>query len=200
MEKKLKLQMTQTKLQRKLDENRGRRNLMKSQFGQFRSFPATQLQEQAVITTVKLGGQKLDPKIFKKCNYLFYELKDEDDGGEGGYKIDLSFEQKVELMYCGLSKFTDMLTDGKKNTFVGNNNQSILSSFVITNATIAEMRRIMASKCTVNLSGTTFNIFWLVKLINEMKSKNQQYLDNAAPVEASKKQVNEDDEEDGDGD
>ena len=30
MEKKLKLQMTQTKLQRKLDENRGRRNLMKS--------------------------------------------------------------------------------------------------------------------------------------------------------------------------
>ena len=59
----------------------------------------------------------------------------------------------------------------------------------------------MASKCTVNLSGTTFNIFWLVKLINEMKSKNQQYLDNAAPVEATKKQVNdedEDDDEDGD--
>lgn len=169
MEKKLKLQMTQTKLQRKLDENRGRRNLMKSQFGQFRSFPAPYLRETGVIATVKLGGQKLDPKIFKKCSYLFYELKDDN---EGGYKIDLSFEQKVELMYCGLSKFTDMLTDGKKNNFVGNNNQSILSSFVITTETIAEMRRIMASKCTVNLGGTTFNIFWLVKLINSMKSKN----------------------------
>lgn len=37
------------------------------------------------------------------------------------------------------------------------------------------MRRVMATKCTVNLGGTTFNIFKLVKLINTMKTKNQQY-------------------------
>jgi len=40
------------------------------------------------------------------------------------------------------------------------------------------MRRVMATKCTVNLGGTHFNIFKLVKLINTMKTQNQQYADD----------------------
>ena len=115
----------------------------------------------------------MDPELFKKCKYLFYELKNEETGGEGGYKIELSFEEKVQHKYCGLGKFADIITDGGKSVgFKNDKNQSILSSFVITNETIMEMRRVMASKCTVNFQGTTFNIFSLVKLVNKMKSES----------------------------
>lgn len=45
-----------------------------------------------VVIKVKIGGQKID-SIIKKCNYLFYEIKEEGDN-EGGYKVELSFEEK----------------------------------------------------------------------------------------------------------
>jgi len=44
---------------------------------------------------------------------------------------------------------------------------------------IMEMRRVMASKCTVNFQGTTFNIFNLVKLVNKMKSESQKVFDKS---------------------
>jgi hypothetical protein len=122
--------------------------------------------EDGVVLDIKIGGKKLEELILK-CNYLFYELvADEEEGTEGGYKIELSFEEKV-AGFCGLEKF---LSSGTSK--VGNNNQSILSSFVITDLMLSEMRRIMATKATVHLSGTQFNIYSLVKLINLMKTKS----------------------------
>lgn len=47
------------------------------------------------------------------------------------------------------------------------------------------MQRLMATKCTVNLSGTEFNIFNLVKLVSKMKTKNNQYADGD-PAETKK--------------
>lgn len=159
-----------SKLQKKMDENRKRRNKMKSQFGQFSSFSAVQLQRDGVIDGIKIGDQKIDD-IKEQCKYLFYEIKeDEDEEIEGGYRVELSFEEKVGG-FCGVGG----IIGGAGNKQVGSSNQSILSTFVLTNDTLAEMRRVMATKCTVNLGGTTFNIFKLVKLINTMKTKNQQY-------------------------
>jgi hypothetical protein len=72
MEKKQNLTMTNARLQRKLEENRERRNIMKAQFGQFSSFPAVKLLEEGVVESIVIGGKKIDT-ILKKCNYLFYE-------------------------------------------------------------------------------------------------------------------------------
>ena len=43
-----------------MEENRKRRNKMKSQFGQFSSFSAVQLQKDGVIDGIKIGDQKMD--------------------------------------------------------------------------------------------------------------------------------------------
>ena len=144
---------------------------MKAQFGQFSSFPASKLIEDGVVETVKIGGQKIET-IMKKCNYLFYELVPNGDQ-DGGYKVELSFEEKMAgLFACG------PIGGGGKQ--VGGNNQSILSTFIIYNETLVEMRRVMATKCTIHLGGSAFNIFKLVKLINQMKTQNQQYADGGA--------------------
>lgn len=105
--------MNNQKLQKQLEENRERRNIMKKQFGQFSSFPAEKLMEENVVLKVKIGGQKID-SIIKKCNYLFYEIKEEGDN-EGGYKVELSFEEKKQD-FCGIGS----LSQGQKQ--VGNNN------------------------------------------------------------------------------
>ena len=53
--------MALTEEQRKrMEENRKRRNKMKSQFGQFSSFSAVQLQKDGVIDGIKIGDQKMD--------------------------------------------------------------------------------------------------------------------------------------------
>jgi hypothetical protein len=153
---------------------------MKSQFGQFSSFSAVQLQKDGVIDGIKIGDQKIDD-IKEQCKYLFYEIKeDEDEEIEGGYRVELSFEEKAGA-FCGVGG----VLRGAGNKQVGSSNQSILSTFVLTNETLAEMRRVMATKCTVNLGGTTFNIFKLVKLINSMKTKNQQYAGASGADEAT---------------
>ena len=40
-----------------------------------------------------------------KCKYLFYEIK-EDEGQDGGYKIDVSHEERTEMDgdFCGLGR------------------------------------------------------------------------------------------------
>ena len=112
----------------------------------------------------------MDDTLASKCNYLFYEQKADEDN-EGGYKIELSFEEK-QTNFCDISKITEVLFMEEGSKQVGGSSQSILSTFYIHNSTLLEMRRMMASKCTVNFQGTTFNIFKLVKMINMMKSKN----------------------------
>ena len=147
---------------------------MKAQFGQFSSYPAQKLFDDGVVVSVKIGGQKIET-IMKKCNYLFYELVPTAEQ-DGGYKIELSFEEKMAGFLCG------PIGGGGKQ--VGGNNQSILSTFTITNETLVEMRRVMATKCTVHLGGSVFNIFKLVKLINSMKTQNQQYSDGGKKTPA----------------
>ena len=56
MEKKQNMTMNNQKLQKQLEENRERRNIMKKQFGQFSSFPAEKLIEENVVLKVKIGG------------------------------------------------------------------------------------------------------------------------------------------------
>ena len=77
-----------------------------------------------------------------------------------------------------------MFDEGQKQ--VGQKNQSVLSTFKVSNEMLMEMRRLMATKCTVNISGTTFNIFKLVKSINLMKARNNQFADEPAPVTSKK--------------
>ena len=163
---------------------------MKQQFGQFSSFSATQMLEDGVIESIKLNGRSINESVLKKCHYLFYELKGE--GEEGGYKVELSFEDKQQDFFC-LGKVQEMFDEGQKQ--VGQKNQSVLSTFKVSNEMLMEMRRLMATKCTVNISGTTFNIFKLVKSINLMKARNNQFADEPAPVTSKKGDSDGDDDQ-----
>ena len=48
----------------------------------------------------------MQDEIFKKCKFLFYELKVDDSqvDVDGGYKVELSFEEKVNN-FCGIGDF-----------------------------------------------------------------------------------------------
>ena len=81
---------------------------------------------------------------------------------------------------CGLGRSFGIITGPKH---IGKNNQSILSTFIISNEMLAEMRRVMATKTTVTLDGTRFNIFNLVKFIQKMKTQNEMYNDNVADLQ-----------------
>ena len=54
--------------------------------------------EDGVITEIKIGDKGIDT-FLNKCKYLFYEIK-ADDENDGGYKIELSFEDKQNGMMC----------------------------------------------------------------------------------------------------
>ena len=66
-----------------------------------------------VITGIELGENKMQEEIFKKCNFLFYELKVDDSNIEvdGGYKVELSFEEKQNDYTCGIR---DLIIQGPK--------------------------------------------------------------------------------------
>ena len=55
--------------------------------------------DDGVVVSIKIGGQKIE-NILKKCNYLFYELVPDGDQ-DGGYKVELSFEEKMAA-FCGV--------------------------------------------------------------------------------------------------
>ena len=102
---------------------------MKAQFGQFQSFSAAKLIEAEVIKDIQVKNTKII-EIQNKCQYLFYEVR-EDDGQEGGYKIELSFEEKQQLK-CDFSLIKNTFLGPDQTTF-GSNNQSILQTFFISN-------------------------------------------------------------------
>lgn len=122
-----------------------------------------------MITKIKISDKQID-SVINKCRYLFYEIK-EDENGDGGYKIELSFEEK-QSMFCSTEQLYECIMN-EDNVQFGSNNQSILCTFFISNEKLLEMRRLMTTKCTVDLNGTTFNVFQLVKMINHMKAKSQ---------------------------
>ena len=126
--------------------------------------------EEKIIESIHIGKNPIDKVLIKKCSYLFYEIKT-DHIRDGGYKIELSFEEK-QANFCDISKITEVLFNEDAQS-VGSNNQSILSAFELSNEKLMEMRRLMATKCTVNFNGTVFNIFKLVRMINAMKAKTQ---------------------------
>ena len=143
--------------------------MMQAQFGQFQSFSATQLLDQEVVKEIKVNDKEIK-SIVDKCKYLFYEIK-ETETNEGGYKIELSFEDNRNI-FCDVDAVKDMIMQSDQVQF-GKSKQSILQTLFITNQQLLEMRRLMTTKCSVNLNGSIFNIFKLVKLINQMKSQNQ---------------------------
>ena len=76
--------------------------------------------------------------IIHQCKFLFYELREDIENDiQGGYRVELSFEEKGQGLL------------GACLPGSGPGSQSILSSFVISNEVLSEMKRIMATKCTV---------------------------------------------------
>lgn len=62
-------------MQKKLEDNRERRNKMKDQFGQFSSFEAKDLIAREVVTDIKINEKDIKDLI-GKCKYLFYEIRE----------------------------------------------------------------------------------------------------------------------------
>jgi len=62
---------------------------------------------QGIITKIKLRETLIAPEIKINCKYLFYELKNEGEGGDGGYKVELSHEEKVEYGLCGIGEYIE---------------------------------------------------------------------------------------------
>jgi len=93
MQKKQGMTMNNPKLQKKLDDKKKMLTKMKNQFSQFSSYKAQFMLDKKVVESIKIGGSKIDPTLLSKCSYLFYELK-EDEESEGGYKVELGFEEK----------------------------------------------------------------------------------------------------------
>mgnify|MGYP004560549053 CR=1 FL=1 len=58
-----------------------------------------------------MGGERLAKEIQIHCKYLFYELKNEAEGGDGGYKVELSHEQKVEHGLCGIGNVIEQVQE-----------------------------------------------------------------------------------------
>ena len=72
-----------------------------------------------VIESIKLSGTKVDQEVFVNCKYLFYDVKD----SNGGYKIELSHEEKVQYGLCGIEYFIEKGKD-KVETITGGGSNS----------------------------------------------------------------------------
>ena len=88
----------------------------------------------------------------KKCSYIFY------DDGNNGFR--------VELIYEGSER---------KCLVFGTTHEAILETFFIEKHQLGEMRRTFATKATVQFGNSEFNVFELVLLLNEIKSKIYSY-------------------------
>ena len=82
--------MVPSKLKAKVEESKQRRAKMRSQFGQFSSFSATELMKEGVVENIKLDGRNIEA-IIGSCKFLFSEIKDDGAKDEGGYSVELSF-------------------------------------------------------------------------------------------------------------
>ncbi len=89
----------------------------------------------------------------KKCSYVFY------DDGDNGYRVELIYEEK----------------DSKCLVFGKATHEAILETFKVHKSTVAEMRRTMCTKATIQFGNSEFNVFQLVFLLNEIKSKTYSY-------------------------
>src|SRR3569833_1399265 len=89
----------------------------------------------------------------KKCSYVFY------DDGHNGFNVELIYEEK----------------SAKCLAFGRQNNEAIIETFNIPKDDIAEMRRTFATKATKQYKNAEFNVFELVILLNEIKSKIYQF-------------------------
>ena len=89
----------------------------------------------------------------KKCSYVFY------DDGNNGFKVDLIYEEN----------------DRKCLVFGKTTHEAILETFLIQKEKLAEMRRTFATKATIQFGNSEFNVFELVLLLNEIKSKIYTY-------------------------
>ena len=89
----------------------------------------------------------------KKCSYVFY------DDGDNGFRVELVYEE----------------SDKRCLVFGTTSHEAILETFSIDKHTLAEMRRTFATKATVQFGNSEFNVFELVFLLNEIKSKTYSY-------------------------
>lgn len=89
----------------------------------------------------------------KKSSYVFY------DDGDNGFKVELIYEE----------------SDRKCLVFSPTSHEAILETFFIEKDKVAEMRRSFATKATIQFGNSEFNVFELVSLLNEIKSKIYSY-------------------------
>lgn len=89
----------------------------------------------------------------KKCSYVFY------DDNDNGFTVDLIYEEN----------------DKSCLVFGSTTHEQILETFAIDKHILAEMRRTFATKATIQFGNSEFNVFELVFLLNEIKSKTYSY-------------------------
>lgn len=89
----------------------------------------------------------------KKCSYVFH------DDSDNGFKVELVYEEMDRT--CFVIK--------------NQSHEAILETFHISKEHLSEMRRNKALKATVQFENSEFNVFELVNLLNEIKSKTYTY-------------------------
>lgn len=120
----------------------------KRNFGFYGKYPLYILRQREVLVNIEIEGKKLET-IMKRCSLVFYDDLDH------GFKVDLIFEE----------------SDTRCVIFGMATNEAILETFLIEKHMLAEMRRTFTTKATIKLGCSTFNVFQLVFLLNEIQSK-----------------------------
>lgn len=93
MREKQTFQASSIALQRQLEANKDRRDKMLSGFSQFCSFQAMDLIADGTVETIKVGNKPV-ASIQSQCKYLFYQMdEDLEAETEGGYRVELAFEE-----------------------------------------------------------------------------------------------------------
>ncbi len=121
-------------------------------FAFFGKYPLYQLRQRQVLFNIQIHGKKLQT-VMKKCSYVFY------DDHDNGFRVELIYEEH----------------DRKCLLFGLTSHEAILETFNIHKDTVAEMRRTMCTKATIQFGNSEFNVFELVFLLNEIKSKTYTY-------------------------
>jgi len=130
----------------------GNRELFRGHFSFFGKYPLYQLRQKQVLHNIQIHGKKLQT-IMKKCSYVFH------DDGDNGFKVELVYEEMDRT--CFVIK--------------NQSHEAILETFKISKDHLAEMRRNKALKATVQFENSEFNVFEMVNLLNEIKSKTYTY-------------------------
>lgn len=122
--------------------------VQKKGVGIYGKYPLYLLRNRKVLVEIEIEGKKLD-SVLKKSSFVFY------DDGDYGFRVDLIYEE----------------SDTKCLIFGMVSHEAIIESFKIEKHMLAEMRRTFTTKARIQFGSALFNVFELVILLNEVRSK-----------------------------